>query len=249
VWVQSLANQTTVPYVISTSYGDDETSVDPDYANRLEQEFQKAGVRGISMLFSSGDSGVGCNTRNQFEPTLPATLPSVTAVGSTGLTSNSAMTEQASYFSIGGFANYFAMPDYQMSAVMNYLNTYASSLPNSSYYNASGRAFPDVAALGENFPIVVGGGTIPVDGTSCSSPTFAGILATLIDARLAAGKSSLGFLNPLIYQHPEVFNDIVKGNNPGCNTNGFPAEKGWDPVTGMGTPNYPAMAKLIDSLP
>lgn len=30
----------------------------------------------------------------------------------------------------------------------------------------------------------------------------------------------------------------ITGNNPGCNTNGFPAKTGWDPVTGLGTPNF-----------
>ncbi len=44
-------------------------------------------------------------------------------------------------------------------------------------------------------------------------------------------------------------NDIVEGNNPGCGTNGFEAVKGWDPLTGLGTPNYPAMLSLFMSLP
>ncbi len=58
-----------------------------------------------------------------------------------------------------------------------------------------------------------------------------------------------GFLNPLIYAHPEVFTDIVEGSNPGCNTDGFPAAPGWDPVTGFGSPNYPKLAALVQQLP
>lgn len=247
VFVQSLANYTSVPWVISTSYGDDENTVDADYAKRLSQEFSKLGLRGVSVLFSSGDSGVGCNANgDKFMPTLPSTLPSVTSVGATGYDGK---TESAAGFSSGGFSNLFAMPSYQTAAVNNYLKTYAGSLPPSSYYNTTGtRAAPDVSANGEDFPIVLSGETTAVDGTSCSSPTFAGILATLNDIRLKAGKAPLGFINPLIYQHPEIFNDITQGNNGACNTNGFPAEKGWDPVTGLGTPNYVAMAKLIGSL-
>ena len=38
-----------------------------------------------------------------------------------------------------------------------------------------------------------------VAGTSCSSPTAAGIFALLNDLRLKLGKSTLGFINPLIY--------------------------------------------------
>jgi tripeptidyl-peptidase-1 len=45
----------------------------------------------------------------------------------------------------------------------------------------------------------------------------------------------------LQYANPQAFNDITTGNNPGCGTNGFPAMAGWDPVTGMGSPNYSAM--------
>lgn len=53
----------------------------------------------------------------------------------------------------------------------------------------------------------------------------------------------------LFYSNPQVFNDITSGNNPGCGTNGFTATQGWDPVTGLGTPNFEAMASLVKSLP
>jgi len=247
VFVQTLSNQTNVPYVISTSYGDDENTVDVDYAKRLSSEFSKIGLRGVSILFSSGDSGVGCDASGkQFMPTLPSTLPSVTSVGATGYDGKS---ESAAEFSSGGFSNLFAMPSYQTQAVNNYLQNFGSQLPPKSYYNTTGtRAAPDVSANGEDFPIVLGGYVESVDGTSCSSPTFAGMLATLNDIRFQAGKAPLGFINPLIYQHPEVFNDITTGSNPACNTNGFPATKGWDPVTGLGTINWPAFAKLVGSL-
>ena len=44
---------------------------------------------------------------------------------------------------------------------------------------------------------------------------------------MTTGKTALGFLNPLLYQHPEVLTDITQGSNPGCGTNGFPAAQGW----------------------
>ena len=69
------------------------------------------------------------------------------------------------------------------------------------------------------------------------------------DARIAAGKSPMGFLNPFIYQNPTIFTDITSGNNPGCGTDGFEALTGWDPVTGHGTPNYPAMVAAALALP
>ena len=41
-------------------------------------------------------------------------------------------------------------------------------------------------------------------GTSAATPTFAGIVSLLNDARAAAGKTPLGNLNQLIYAHPEA---------------------------------------------
>jgi tripeptidyl-peptidase-1 len=84
-----------------------------------------------------------------------------------------------------------------------------------------------------------------VSGTSASTPSVAGIFALLNDARMSAGKSPLGFLNPFIYKNMDAFNDIKKGKNNGGGLKsilpGFEATTGWDPVTGVGTPNYPKL--------
>lgn len=61
-----------------------------------------------------------------------------------------------------------------------------------------------------------------IGGTSASSPSFAGFVALLNDARIKAKKPSLGFLNPLIYSvGVPAFNDITIGHNSGCGTPGF----------------------------
>jgi tripeptidyl-peptidase-1 len=59
-----------------------------------------------------------------------------------------------------------------------------------------------------------------------------------------AGKGPIGFINPTIYEYPWVLNDITKGSNRGCGTSGFTAVEGWDPVTGLGTPNFPKLLAL-----
>lgn len=71
------------------------------------------------------------------------------------------------------------------------------------------------------------------------------MVSLLNDELIAAGKPVLGFLNPFLYKNPDMFTDITSGSNQGCdsNTAGFPATNGWDPVTGLGTPIYSAMAK------
>ena len=161
----------------------------------------------------------------------------MTSVGATQLTS--ATAETAASFSSGGFSNYFGIPSYQASAVSSFLTTLGST--NSGKFNASGRGFPDVAAIGVDLEIIVGGQLGGVDGTSCSSPVFASVISLINDQLVAKGKSPLGFLNPFLYANPGAFKDITSGSNPGCNTNGFKAVKGWDPVTGLGTPNFAAL--------
>ena len=112
------------------------------------------------------------------------------------------------------------------------MQSYITSLGStySGLYNKTGRGFPDVSAQGVDFIIFNKGSSELVSGTSCASPTFASVVALLNDELLGAGKSTLGFLNPFLYANPSALNDITSGDNPGCNTNGFSAKAGWDPV-------------------
>lgn len=58
-WVNWLLNQHSIPQVISTSYGDDEQTVPKSCAERVCRQFAAVSARGTSLLFSSGDKGVG----------------------------------------------------------------------------------------------------------------------------------------------------------------------------------------------
>jgi len=181
---------------------------------------------------------------------LPTVVPShtppdsVTAVGGT-----SGIPEVAAKFSGGGFSNYFARPKYQNDAV----NKYLTGLPDGlyeGYYNPAGRAYPDVSAQSRHFLIYYQGESALISGTSASAPTFAAIVALLNDAMLAAGKPPLGFLNPLLYSKGAAgLNDITTGNAPGCGTPGFNATKGWDPVTGLGTPDFQKLKSIFLGYP
>lgn len=254
-----------VPLVISTSYGEDEDSTHIDYANRCNVEFQKAAARGISLLFSSGDSGVAgiggdilnesaaCKTdcdagADCFVPQWPAASPWITSVG--GTKQWPMKPEIAEGISSGGFSLRWERPSWQQTAVETYLKITDSDMPDPRRYRNGGRAFPDIAAQSVNFMVILDGVPYPVSGTSCSSPTVAGVVSLLNDIRLNKGQAPLGFLNPLIYgQFAGTLNDITKGSNPGCDTDGFPAKAGWDAVTGLGTPDYTKMAQVVQSLP
>ncbi|GAB7354905.1 hypothetical protein MBLNU459_g5537t1 [Dothideomycetes sp. NU459] len=243
-WLEYVLAQETLPQVISSSYGDDEQTVPYSYAKRACDGFMQLGARGITVLFSSGDSGVGANgtcysntntSKAMFVPDFPASCPWVTAVGGTqGFEPETAVSR---FGSGAGFSNYFGMPAYQTGAVEGYLGKIGSLY--AGLYNRSGRAYPDVAAQGNHDVIVWAGNITTIGGTSASSPTFAAVITLVNDALIAAGKPPLGFLNPWLYGGAyKALTDITSGSSIGCDTSGFPAEVGWDAVTGFGTPNF-----------
>ncbi|KAE8153802.1 peptidase S8/S53 domain-containing protein [Aspergillus avenaceus] len=204
-----------------------------------------------------------------FSPAFPNSCPYITNVGATkvypGYTVHdpeSAVYDPAglsSYASGGGFSNIYPIPDYQADAVAKYFKDHKPKYPyyeggknigkNGGLYNRLGRGYPDVAANGDNIAVFTNGEFDLSGGTSASTPIFASILNRIIDERLAAGKGPLGFVNPVLYKNPSVLNDITNGTNPGCGTEGFSTAPGWDPATGLGTPNYPKMLKMWLDLP
>ncbi|XP_068436410.1 tripeptidyl-peptidase 1 [Clinocottus analis] len=256
-WMVLLSNMSDLPWVHTISYGDDEDSLSTAFMMRINTEFMKAGVRGISLLFASGDSGAGCKHlgegQNSFRPSFPASSPYVTTVGGTSFKNPFKVTyEVTDYISGGGFSNVFKMPDYQASAVDGYLKTVAATLPPQSYFNTSGRAYPDMAALSDNYWVVLNRIPVPwVSGTSASTPVVGGILALINDQRLLKGLPALGFLNPRLYKlKGQALFDVTEGCHLSCldeqvQGKGFCAAPAWDPVTGWGTPNYPALLAAL----
>jgi len=155
----------------------------------------------------------------------------------------------------GGFSVYAAQPSYQTSAVSGYFKS-GVQFPPTGYYNATGRGYPDVAAFGHNC-MIYAGGVEAVGGTSCATPAFAAVASLLNQAQIAKTGKPLGFLNPFLYQmwtaQPNTFNDITVGDNicteSGCaaSCQGFYCAVGWDPVSGLGSPNVNNMLAYINS--
>ncbi|KAH9041310.1 subtilisin-like protein [Lactarius pseudohatsudake] len=247
-WLDTIIRREDIPQTISTSYGGDEQTFPPGYATSVCDLFGQLGARGISVIFASGDSGVGgadCKKNDgsgvvQFQPVFPATCPWVTSVGGT-----MKRPEVAAPFSSGGFSNVFKRPDYQTDAVLGFFRQLGNQ--HSGLYNASSRGSPDVAAQAVRFAIILNDRLFRSSGTSCSAPVVAGIISLLNDYQLSQNRPVLGFLNPWLYgTASQAFNDITSGSNPGCGTDGFSAVPGWDPVTGLGTPDF---QRLLDMLP
>eukprot|EP01042_Synura_sphagnicola_P007113 gene7113-biopygen7482 len=216
---------------------------------------------GVTVLAASGDDGApGFANRNvtkancTYDPMFPASSPYVTAVGATmgPETSSSEIVCQADLgggiTSGGGFSVLFPAFTQQQTAIKQYFQTVSTKLYPG--YNTTGRGYPDVSLAGNNYIIIVGGGIQVVSGTSASTPSVAGMITLINAARKAAGRATVGWLNPALYASQGSFaNDITAGNST-CTENvccrqGFLAASGWDPVTGFGSVDFTRLYNLL----
>ncbi|KAJ7699098.1 family S53 protease [Mycena metata] len=237
-----LLTQEEPPTVFTTSYGNLETDLTPTAATSVCNGYMQLAAIGISMIFASGDGGAANNDQDDctsFVPTFPPTCPYVTSVGGTFFQPPTAFSSSS-----GGFSNLFPVPSWQAADTAAYLASIGDE--HSGFYNPTGRGFPDVASEWEVF-IVNAGGVTSIGGTSCASPIFASFIALVNDRLIAAGKPTLGFLNPLLYSTGRGgLDDVNVGQSSGCGSiSGWPAINGWDPVTGLGTPDFPGMLEAL----
>jgi subtilase family serine protease len=260
--------------VITQSFGTTEENFDGTQSLlNLRHAYIAAAANGVTVLASTGDFGTANPGKTPVSnpatipfPTVnwPASDPLVTAVGGTylctdpvtgtGVDSIDPPTNCQSHPGVrevgwidagGGFSHIFATPSYQQG-----------TLPAGSTAIGAMRGIPDVAfqASSRTAPLVYatfdgGGGWFLVGGTSCSSPQFAGLVAI---ADQIAGHG-LGLINPTLYaiasnpsSYAADFYDVTTGNNQAdSSVPGYPATPGWDPVTGLGTPNA---ANLVPAL-
>ncbi|MGZ4782230.1 MAG: S53 family peptidase [Oryzihumus sp.] len=222
--------------VVTNSYGSaGEPTSRADVAEE-HQTFLQAAAQGISMLFSSGDSGDEVANTGSRQVDYEASDPFVTAVGGTALavtrtngygfeqgwgTGKSTLTNGSwvpnppayLYGGGGGTSHLFKQPGYQKGVVPESIANYFGEGPH--------RAVPDVAMLGDpNTGMLVGqsqtfpDGSVKYDeyrigGTSLASPLFAGLVA--VGDQVKGG--SLGFLNPTLYRlaGTSAFRDVNHG--------------------------------------
>ncbi|KAK4609045.1 Tripeptidyl-peptidase sed3 [Fulvia fulva] len=262
------------PSVVSFAESQPENRFDSDYANRLCIEMAAIGLRGVTLVFSSGNNGAngqdGSSEHNTvFEPKFPASCPRVLAVGgTTNLADEKAATKSTIpptsrlgfTASGGGFSNYFPVPSWQATHTNSYIDNFVpDGYKTKSGFNAYGAGIPDVSAFSTQFPTFVEGFpvAIPVGGTSGAAPTWAAIITLLNDYQLSRGKPTLGFINPWLYSLKHGLKDITKGGNnagdcfflAGCRIGeapGYDTAAGWDPVTGLGSPKFAELMKALD---
>jgi subtilase family serine protease len=240
--------------VMSTSFGACEQDLGTSENNFYNNLWSQAVAHGITSFISSGDSGAaGCTSPASLGVNGLASTPYNVAVGGTQFnegsgnywsSTNSPTDESAlsyipevgwndgSYASGGGYSTIYAKPTWQV----------APGVPTTGN-GANNRWVPDVAlssALHDAYTIVQNGDYVFVGGTSAASPSFAGIMALLVQKR---GERQ-GNANVLFYQignaqygsgGPTVFHDIISGNNTLDGVSGYNCGTGYDAVTGLGS--------------
>ena len=235
--------------IISQSWGASEVTL-KDAAGQQEIHkwdafFKQATTQnGISFFSSSGDNGATDYTdlqASRLSPTpttsFPADDPWVTSVGGTSLRRNGGTFQESAWnMSGGGFSSFFPEPTYQQLLPS----------PDQSELNHR-RGVPDVAADANpatGLAIYTSGHWDLGGGTSASAPLWASILA--IGDQMAG--HPLGFIDPALYKlatssnYTRDFHDITLGDNSatlpdGVKVPGYLAVQGWDPITGLGSPN------------
>lgn len=200
------------------------------------QKFLKLAAAGVNVFVSTGDAGsnpdeTGHSATGPTQAEYESTDPCVIAVGGTTLklAPDGTVASEAGWSSGGGGKSiYFPNPPWQTGPGIG----------------GSTRLVPDVSATADpddgSF-VVLNGQVNQIGGTSWSAPIWAGICALINSGRQKAGKSSLPFLNPLIYPlATSGFRDIVTGSN-----GMYQATRGYDLVTGLGVPD---VQKLVQKL-
>ena len=232
-----------VAKVISCSWGGG------DFGSASTPIFKQMAAQGQTFLNATGDDGQ-FNSSTFYPPSLD---PNITQVGGTNLNTTGAAGPWASEtgwaYSGGGYRTTaqggFAIPSWQQVAGVISSSNQASS----SYRNA-----PDVAAEANFDNTTADNGTFSggYGGTSYAAPRWAGFVALANQQAVANGKSTLGFLNPTIYNigtgssYTANFHDITSGNNkPTAGAgSGFNAVTGYDLVTGWGSPTNALITTL-----
>ena len=224
------------PSIVSISWGGPENSWTAQARNSLNSACQDAATMGVTVFVASGDSGATDGSSDgALEVDFPSSSPYVIGCGGTklALSGNSISSEvawnqlaQDEGASGGGVSEVFALPLFQTGAKV-------PKAPNGFV----GRGVPDVSADADpasGYEVLVDGAPTVIGGTSAVAPLWAGLLARI---NQSIGKPA-GYLNPLIYAAAaeKTFHDITSGSN-----GGYSATPGWDPCTGLGSPNGAAL--------
>jgi kumamolisin len=253
------------PSVISISWGGTEDIRPTTFQDQFNQLLQEAAMLGVTVCVASGDDGAADSAPREWDGKahvdFPASSPFALACGGTRLralgntiTRETIWNQHKAEFDSstgpdgsfgsggGGVSGAFKLPPYQNSA----------GVPRSlNPVNFAGRGVPDVCGAGDpatGYNIRADGDDFALGGTSAVAPLWAALIAR-INQKLGG---RVGFINPQIYSLKSdsgAFNDVTGGDNR-CSFKkfrnvGYDAGTGWDPCSGLGSPNGTILGRLL----
>ncbi len=235
------------PSVVSISWGGPEDSWTQQSQNAMNAALQDAATLGVTVTVAAGDDGSSDGvTDGKLHVDFPASSPYALACGGTTLngsgntiSSEVVWNETASNEGAtgGGVSTVFAIPSYQSAA----------GVPVQPQTNVAGRGVPDVAGDADpttGYQVRVDGKNQVVGGTSAVAPLWAA-LAALMNEKLG---QPVGFLNPKLYALTgSALHDVISGNNDDSGLGYYQARAGWDPCTGLGSPDGTALLSALSS--
>jgi kumamolisin len=233
------------PSVISISWGGPEASWTVQALQTYDQAFQEAAALGITICCAAGDDGSSDGISDGYAHVdFPASSPYILGCGGTHLeASNAAISQEVVWnegtmagATGGGISEFFTLPGFQKLV---------SVPPSVNPGGKQGRGVPDVAGDADpttGYLIRVDHREVVFGGTSAVAPLWTALIA-LINQQLG---HPVGYLNPLLYSgqiaNSGAFHNITSGNN-----GAYQARRGWDPCTGLGTPNGTKLLQVLTS--
>ena len=239
------------------------------YDSVMQGYFNQFALQGQSFFQASGDFGAYLS--GEPTPTVPSPMniiSNLTAVGGTELATSSA---GGSWLSESTWNNALEKPGNAASgggicsgppSTLTPIPTYQVPFINSSNEGSiSYRNVPDVSAIADYFFVVYNNGTSGGgDGTSFATPLWAGFMSLVNQQAASSGKGPIGFANPALYTlaasptpYYNDFHDIADGSNNNfenpTTTPIYPAVKGYDLATGLGSPQCNLIPDLVGQAP
>jgi kumamolisin len=245
---QAAADAVNRPSVLSLSWGSAETFWPQPARDAVQAALQRARDANVTVVAPAGDelatAGVTDDPDRKANVFFPGSSPLVLCCGgthpelsadATTITSETVWNE-GRVGTGGGISDVFAVPDYQSHL----------ALPPSVNDGGRRRGVPDVAAAASMTPgyrIVLNGVRMVKDGTSAATPLWAALVVMINAAR---GRP-VGLINPLLYANPDLFRQILTGDNR-VDGIGYDAGAGWNACSGLGAPRGAEMIAALSAM-
>jgi kumamolisin len=230
------------PSVISISWGGPEDGWNAPSRDAMQTALEDAAALAVTVTAAAGDSGSSDGeTDGQPHVDFPASSPYTLACGGTKLTARggsiasevvwneTSVNEGATG---GGVSRVFALPSWQQGIAV-------PKAPN----GIAGRGVPDVAGNADpltGYQVRIDGKAEVIGGTSAVAPLWAALIAR---CNQKLGRP-LGDVHAALYGiGARAFRDITEGNN-----GAYQAAVGWDPCTGLGSPDGQALLAALTGL-